>query len=239
MRRAIPYLAVLCLCVAAMGCQKLFTTSLGTKFVRPAASIPDTISAAAASQVLASTDDPAVLTNLLDALNTQAATGSAEVQALAAEAALGASDVSTEITNLLLDSLGSGTPPSGEDISALVTDLIAGAGVGLDVGAHSGVVSALLLLGNEATLVAADMSSTELVVSALILAADALNEVSPGTTDLSALTAEEQAAIGEDIAATQQGTVALALLSAAQDDVTSPELKAQLDALALMLGITL
>jgi len=165
--------ALITLALAATGCQQLFTTSLAAWAERDSISIPKDISNADAAEILATTDDPTVLSSLLAVLNDQAAAGDLGSAALAAETAVGASGVADGIMPVLADYIASGTTP---DVAALVTTLQAGA--------TTEVLAGLDFLGNPAVLADAPLTPTELLVAASILAASALPAgVDPTTLD--------------------------------------------------------
>ena len=171
--------ALITLALAATGCQQLFTTSLAAWAERDSISIPKDISNADAAEILATTDDPTVLSSLLAVLNDQAAAGDLGSAALAAETAVGASGVADGIMPVLADYIASGTTP---DVAALVTTLQAGA--------TTEVLAGLDFLGNPAVLADAPLTPTELLVAASILAASALPAgVDPGTLAGASLTA--------------------------------------------------
>jgi hypothetical protein len=174
--------ALLAFSLLLTGCQKLFTTSLASGLARDSYTISADISNEDAAALLADSElSPAALTSLLSVLNDQAAAGNAGSAALAAEAAVGASGVSTTLTQSLTSFVNTGTPPEVSSILSV-----------LKTGASTEVVEGLSHLGNADVLKAADMSSTELVVAATLLAASALDRhgiTDPTTADATALDA--------------------------------------------------
>jgi hypothetical protein len=151
------------------GCQKLFTTSLAEGLARDSYTISADISNEDAAALLADSElSPAALTSLLSVLNDQAAAGDSGAAALAAEAAVGASGVSGTVTAAITAALNTGTVDTATLVLALVS------------GANSEVVAGLSGLSDPSVLAAADLSPTELVVAAALLAASALP---PGVTD--------------------------------------------------------
>jgi hypothetical protein len=169
--------ALLAIPLLLTGCQQLFTTSLAKSLARDSYTIPTNISNEDAAALLADPElSPAALASLLAVLNDQAASGDSGAAALAAEAAVGASGVSGTVTAAITEALKTGTA----DTSALVSALVSGA--------SSEVVTGLSGLSDPSVLAAADLSPTELVVAAALLAASALPE---GVTDPTTLSGTE------------------------------------------------
>ena len=186
MRRAFGYAVVFALALASAGCQKIFTTTLAPDLVRTSITIPATISNTEASALISSSDtSTAALTSLLTVLNEQVTAGDAtpETKALAVEAALGASDVASTVTTPIL--AAATTVASGGTVtSATITSIVSAL---QDATSTTGVSTAMGRLSDPAVLTAAaaDMSSTQLVITALVVAAAALPT---GVTDPTAMT---------------------------------------------------
>lgn len=175
--------ALLAIPLLLTGCQQLFTTSLASGLARDSYTIPANISNEDAAALLADPElTPAALTSLLGVLNDQAEAGDSGAAALAAEAAVGASGVSGTLTQSLTSYISTGAAP---DVSSLLSIL--------ESGANAEVVEGLSRLGNKDVLDAADLSSTELVVAATLLAASALDDC--GITDPTALAAGDPALV--------------------------------------------
>lgn len=227
MRRKLAALPALAFILLLAGCQDLFTTSLGEWAKRESVTIPANISTDDATAILeSSSTSQAAYTSLLDVLNAQAAASgaTAEVKVLAVEAALGASGVTASVTETLTSAISDPDAFSDPEqlattVSSLVEALQTGAEVGTQVGDNGGVVSALLNLGDGETLAAAteSMSPSELVVAALILAADGLSAVSPEETNPENLSGDDLTAYQ----ATEQVQVAQSLLEAAVTQLTA------------------
>jgi hypothetical protein len=201
MRRHHRVFLVLALALCAVGCQALFTTSLAVKLARDpsAITIPATISTADATAILQTPNvSPAVLTNLLTVLNTQADLPNAttETKVLAVQTALAASNVSATVTAPLMSvattALAGGTV-SGESITTIVTSLQASAAV-------SGVVDNLKRIDDPVVLaqVTQDMSPTDLMMSALVLATSALPAGVTNPSDTSQMSSAQLSAFQAD-----------------------------------------
>jgi hypothetical protein len=187
MRRALGGILVLAAALALSGCQGFFTTSLASFLARSSYNIPSNISnAEAAALIAANPNDPKLLASLMAVLNAQAAASVPGAKALAAAAAVGASGVSTTVAGDLTTAINGGGTPSADSIAAMVKTL-----QDAEV-ATPGIVTALSGLGNAgtlnaATLTASGLQPTQVVVAAMLLAANALP---PGTTDPSSLSGE-------------------------------------------------
>lgn len=166
--------ALLALPLLLTGCQQLFSTSLASGLARDSYAIPANISNEDAAALLSDPElSPAALASLLAVLNDQAAAGDSGAAALAAEAAVGASGVSGTVTEAITAALNTGTVDTASLVSAL------------ESGASAEVISGLSRLSDPSVLAAADLSPTELVVAAALLAASALPD---GVTDPTTLT---------------------------------------------------
>jgi len=170
--------AILVLSFPLMGCQKIFTTSLAEGLARDNYTISANISNDAAANII---DDPntssAVLSNLLAVLNDQATTGDSGAAALAAEAAVGASGVTTSLMPVLTELAHTKTPPDAASTATILSTLA--------TGASPEVVEGLLRLSDPATLAAANLEPTDLVFAAALLAASALPDGVSNPADLS------------------------------------------------------
>jgi hypothetical protein len=247
MRRAFGYTVVFALALLSAGCQKIFTYSLAAGLARTSVTVSATISTDDAADLLASTSDSSVISqvseilvekaaagdtaaaivlinssntsqetfsSLLTALNAQADSGdaTAATKALAAEAALGASDVVSSVTTPLLDAVAAGTI-STATISSIVGTLQNGYEVG-------GVSDGLDRLTDASTLtaVSADMSSTDLMITALVVAAAALPA---GVTDPTDETQWAAASVTKaDYQASADVTLAKSIVQEAIDKMT-------------------
>jgi hypothetical protein len=203
MRRALSWTALIALAIAVSGCQAFFSTSLASGLTRSSVTVPADISNSQAADLIASTDDPAILAALLAVLNDQAAAGDAGAAALAAEAAVGASGASDAIMEVILPAIA-GTVPDAATIATLVGALVAGG--------SADVLTGLDGLSDPAVLAASAMTPTELVVASLLLAASAMP---PGVTDPSTLTAPQLTAFQADPAV----VLALSLANKASADI--------------------
>ncbi len=217
MRRARAILVTVILALSLAACQAMFTTSLGTAFERDKITIPADISAADAQTILDDPDtSPAAYAALLVVLNDQVATNPAAA-GLALTAAVGASQLETNLADPLNDILKKaigGTSPTPAEMSAIVTALqktddnteVAAALARLDSGGGSLDADVLAASG---------LSPTNVLLVALVIASSALG---PG---------EDPTDPGFDAAAyqlTPQAMLAADLLSAAASELTNTEL---------------
>ena len=199
--------ALLAIPLLLTGCQQLFTTSLASSLARDSYTIPANISNEDAAALLADPElTPAALTSLLGVLNDQAEAGDSGAAALAAEAAVGASGVSGTVTSAITEALNTGTVDTASLVSALVS------------GASSEVVSGLSRLSDPNVLAAADLSPTELVVAAALLAASALP---PGVTNPSDLSGTNPGDSLYDYQHNPDVVLAASLITTAGTDLSS------------------
>lgn len=167
------------LALGLVGCQQLFTTSLGSSLARTKLTIPTTLTPAQAADLAAQAkDNPALATALVSSLvvqiaaTTDPATKTA-LQGSAASAAIVASGTSAALTGLITD-FASGTPTDPTTLTSLLATIKAGG--------TPDVITALSYL-NPATGIAdpaaSGLGATEYAIAAIVIAASV---IPPGAT---------------------------------------------------------
>jgi len=212
MRRfAIP--AVILAASAAMGCQQLFTTSLGEPLAREELSLPSTLSQAQAADLAAqakANDDAKLAGALVSSLTAQVGgtvtEANAPLAAAAASSAIVASGAAGTVMSALDSFIESGEAPTGADLAELVTSIQAGA--------SASVLAAIGYLDttggiSDPSIVSGTLSATDYALGAIILAASALPD---GVTDPSAMTSEQLATF-QDSAEVQSASRIIAAAS--------------------------
>jgi hypothetical protein len=172
------------LALGLSGCQKLFTTSLGSGLARTDLPIPATLTPAQAADLEAQAkDNPQLASALTSSLVTQlgAAPDPATDAALmgsAGGAAVIASGASAAVTNMITDYIRTNTPPDAAQLTALLAGVQAGA-------SGAGVITALTYLSDPgmtlADLQASGLGPTDLAIASIVVISSAI----PPGTDLS------------------------------------------------------
>lgn len=168
------------LALGLVGCQQLFTTSLGSSLARTKLTIPTTLTPAQAADLAAQAkDNPALATALVSSLvvqiaaTTDPATKTA-LQGSAASAAIVASGTSAALTGLITDFASGTTPTDPTAITSLLATIKAGG--------TPDVITALSYL-NPATGIAdpaaSGLGATEYAIAAIVIAASV---IPPGAT---------------------------------------------------------
>jgi len=237
MRRYATPLIPLCLlaATAGMGCQDLYTTSVGAFMAREEFSLPAALSVADAADIAAQAkenDDPALANALVQNLTTQVGTTitatNTKMAALAAGSAVVASGSSGAVMTALDSFIETGSAPTGTALAAIVKTIQAGSSASvlnavayLDPGRTGG--------GVDPAAASTTLGTTDYVLAAVILAASALPA---GVTDPANMSDPELATFHGDARVEAAGrivTAASALASAKERDL--------LDQFAAMLRI--
>jgi hypothetical protein len=225
---------------ALSGCQQLFTTSLGTALARSDLPIPKTLTKGQASDLAAQAkDNPALASQLTTSLVAQLgstpdpATESA-LMGSAAIAAVSASKTSEALTSVITDFATTGSAPSAQVLTDLLTTIQSGA-------SGEGVVTALKYLDpNSGGLTAAQaqeagLGATDLAIAAVVIASTIIPVGSdPTALDVSALSAADQATL--EVA---KGILASATTLAGTDTASTDLLNSIAGNFSLPAGVTI
>ncbi len=237
MRRfATPLIPLFLLAVATgMGCQDLYTTSMGAFLARDELSLPAALSVADATELAAAAkenDDPALASALVENLTTQVGAtvtaANTKLAALAAGSAVVASGTSGAVMTALDSFLETGEAPTGTVLADIVE--------AIQAGSSASVLEAVVYLdpgrvggGVDPAAVSDTLGTTDYMLAAVILAASALPA---GVTDPSAMTEAEITTFQAD-----PDVVAAARIVAAASALASAEEQDLLDQFAAMLNI--
>jgi hypothetical protein len=187
---AIPAAVALFAAVALSGCQQLFTTSLAAPLARDTVTLPKTLTASEAADLAAQAKDEAdqkLATAVVETLVDQITDPSTqtELAAAAASAAVTASGAGAAAMDAFGEALNSGNLDD-LDAAALLADIQAG--ITPDVIAALGFLDPETGIADPAALTGTDLSPTDYLIAAIVIAASAL----PAGADPTNLTTEQQ-----------------------------------------------